>query len=80
MTDTLTDAARWAAAITAGIAARNLATSAWESAVGEQAPTDPSDPDTDWQTALLFTVLTGVFVGVARLLARRGASRMVAGR
>lgn len=63
-----------ASAIGAGIAARNLATSAWERQQGTPPPTNPADPTTSWGQALGWTVLVGAVVGAARLFARRGAA------
>ncbi|MEX1176985.1 MAG: DUF4235 domain-containing protein [Nitriliruptor sp.] len=62
------------ASIGAGLAARNAATSLWEKRVGHEPPMNPADPQTSWGEALGWTVGVGALVGVARLLARRGAA------
>jgi hypothetical protein len=63
-----------AAAVGAGIAARNVATAGWKRTVGGEPPTNPADPATSWQEALGWSILTGVLVGTARLFARRSAA------
>jgi hypothetical protein len=72
--DHLWKAAVSVAAIGAGIAARNAATSVWERSTGAEPPANPADPATDWGEAIVWTVATGVLVGLARLFARRGAA------
>jgi hypothetical protein len=62
------------ASVGAAIAARNAATALWQKQVGTQPPVNPADPETDWGEAIAWTVAIGVLVGVARLVARRGAA------
>jgi hypothetical protein len=59
------------AAITAGIAAKKVATTAWEKGTGSPPPANPESPDTTWAQALGWAVATGAVVGVARMLASR---------
>ncbi len=43
---------------------------------GKEAPTDPADPDIDFREAMVFAVISGAAISVARaLLARRLARR-----
>lgn len=74
MKDHLWKAAVSVAAIGAGIAARNAATSMWVRRTGAEPPANPADPATDWGEAIVWTVATGALVGLARLFARRGAA------
>lgn len=64
-----------ATAVAFGAAAgvRKALTFAWRSARKADPPDDPFSPDTPWVDALLWTVATAVGVGVARLVAERGA-------
>ena len=74
MKDQLWKAAVTVAAVGAGIAARNAATSMWTRTKGTEPPANPADPATDWGEAIGWTLATGAFVGLARLFARRGAA------
>ena len=60
-----------------GIAAASLARSAltagWRRTRDEDPPGNPASPSTRWPEALGWAVLTGVAIGVARLVATRGA-------
>lgn len=58
----------------AAIATRHVVTLAWEKASGQHAPTNPADARTSWPAALSWAVATGVAVGVARVVANRGAA------
>jgi hypothetical protein len=48
--------------------------SAWRVATGDDPPTIPEDPDTRWGEAVAWAVLSGAFIGVARLMATRRAA------
>lgn len=74
MKDNLWSAAATLAAVGAGIAARNVATSMWERSRGTEPPANPADPSTDWGEAIGWTVAVGALVGLARLFAKRGAA------
>ncbi|WP_336250170.1 DUF4235 domain-containing protein [Stomatohabitans albus] len=64
------------AAGAAGIAASLLLKKLWGDAFNRGVPPeDPSDPNADWVDAVGWTVITGVGVGVATLVARRGAAK-----
>ncbi|MFN2557270.1 MAG: DUF4235 domain-containing protein [Nitriliruptorales bacterium] len=62
----------------AGIAAaaltRNLITSGWQRRRGSEPPANPESPSTGWGEALAWAALTGVAIGVARMVAARGAA------
>jgi hypothetical protein len=64
------------AAVGAAIAARNATSAVWRKRTGHDPPTNPADPDTSWGEAVAWTLVTGALVGVARLVARRGAASL----
>ena len=59
----------------AGFVARKVITFAWTKATGKEPPTNPEDPRVALIEALSWSVLTGVSVAAARLLATRAAAR-----
>ena len=63
------------AAMAAAFVARKLITFAWTKAMGKEPPTHPEDPGVALGEALGWSVLTGVTVEAARLLATRAAVR-----
>jgi hypothetical protein len=63
------------AAMAAAFIARKLITFAWTKATGKAPPTHPEDPQVALTEALGWSVLTGVTVEAARLLATRAAAR-----
>ena len=63
------------AAMIAAFLARKLVTFAWTKATGKEPPTHPEDPQVALPEALGWSVLTGVTVGAAKLLATRAAAR-----
>lgn len=62
------------ASVGAAVAARNATTAVWKRRTGQEPPMNPADPATGWGEAIAWTLLTGAFAGVARLVARRGAA------
>lgn len=62
------------ASVGAAVAVRNAASALWKKRTGHEPPINPADPDTDWREAIAWTLVTGALVGVARLVARRGAA------
>ena len=63
------------AAMAAAFVARKVITFVWTKATGKEPPTNPEDPQVALTEALTWSVLTGVSVGAARLLATRAAAR-----
>ena len=63
------------AAMAAAFVARKVITFVWTKATGREPPTNPEDPQVALTEALTWSVLTGVSVGAARLLATRAAAR-----
>jgi lysylphosphatidylglycerol synthetase-like protein (DUF2156 family) len=64
-----------AAAMAAAFVARKVITLAWTKATGKEPPLHPEDPQVSLREALGWSMLTGVTVGAARLLATRAAAR-----
>lgn len=63
------------AAMAAAFIARKLITFAWTKATGKEPPTHPEDPQVALTEALGWSVVTGIGVEAARLLATRAAAR-----
>jgi hypothetical protein len=63
------------AAMAAAFVARKVITLAWTKATGKEPPTHPEDPQVALSEALSWSMLTGVTVEAARLLATRAAAR-----
>lgn len=63
------------AAMAAAFVARKVITFVWTKATGKEPPSNPEDPQVALTEALTWSVLTGVSVGAARLLATRAAAR-----
>ena len=61
-------------AMAAGAAVSGLIEGGWRAVRHEEPPIDPDASTTSWGTAIAWTALTGVFVSVAQLVARRGAA------
>ena len=62
------------AALVAAAAARKALNTGWKAATGKQPPENPADPDVDIREAVAWAVLSGVAIGVARMLAQRKAA------
>jgi len=60
-------------AISAGIAARKLLVAGFTKTTGKTPPVNPEAPDTDWREAMLWAILSGATVGLARMFATRKA-------
>ncbi len=66
------------AAVVAGIVARKTTDGTWKFVTGSDSPENPDDPDIDIKEAIAFAVLSGALVGLARMLANRQTTRLVA--
>ena len=60
--------------IVAGIAARKAMTTSWKVATGKEPPSNPADPDVSIGEALAWATLSGIAIGVMRMLASRKAA------
>lgn len=61
-------------AVVTGIAAKKIVSAAWRKGTGSEPPANPESPDTTWGEALVWAVVSGALVGVARMLAARKAA------
>jgi hypothetical protein len=73
------DQIRWtilatASALIAGMAIRNVIHLGWRITTHEDPPNNPADSDTTWTQAIIWTSLSGLAVGFARLFARRSVA------
>src|SRR4028119_850772 len=60
-------------AMLAGMAIRSLLNRSWKAIIKKDPPLDPGARDTSWKEALAWTIASSVAVGVAQVIARRGA-------
>lgn len=63
-----------AATMVATIAARKALNTTWKLSTGKTPPTNPAHPDVSMGEAVAFATLSGVSVGLARMLASRKAA------
>lgn len=71
--DLLWSMAASAAALGAATMAKKMLTAGWVRRQGK-VPGNPATTDTTWNEALVWAVVSGVTVGVVRLLAQRGVA------
>lgn len=67
-----------AAALLGATVARKSLTAAWQKATGKNPPANPADPDVDLWEAVLWAVVSGTAVQLARMLATRRAANYYA--
>ena len=63
-----------ASTVGATVAARKAVTTSWKMATGKQPPQNPADPDVSIGEAVAWAVVSGVVIGLARMLASRRAA------
>lgn len=61
-------------ALAAAAAARKGLNTSWKAATGKNPPENPADPDVDIREAVAWAIVSGVSIGVARMLAQRKAA------
>jgi hypothetical protein len=61
-------------AFVAAAAARRGLNTSWKVATGKKPPENPADPDVDIWEAVAWATVSGVAMGVARMLAQRKAA------
>ena len=64
----------FAATLVAGLAARKALTTSWKVATGKEPPQNPAHPDVSIGEAVAWAAVSGVAVGLARMLATRKAA------
>lgn len=62
------------AAILAAAVVRKTMEKTWEAMNDKVAPSNPADPETSWREAVVWSVTSGVVIGLARMFAERGAA------
>lgn len=62
------------AGVAAAMVTRKVLTAAWRGAKHDDPPANPAAPGTSWPEGLAWAASTGVALGVARLVAQRGAA------
>lgn len=62
------------AGLTAVALAKKAVDASWTVATGKKPPENPADPDVDVWEAVSFALVTGMAVGLARMLAQRRAA------
>jgi hypothetical protein len=70
--------ASMAASFVAGAIARKIITVGWKKVTGSEPPTDPHDPDIALKEALGWSIVMGVGMEAARLLAARAIAKRTA--
>ncbi len=55
--------------------AKKIADKTWKVSAGKEPPTDPSDPDVEFREAIVWAVISGTAVSVARMLIARRMAR-----
>lgn len=63
-----------ASGLAAAAVTRQVLNRVWRARQHDDAPANPAAPSTTWPDAVLWAVATGVALGVARLVAMRGAA------
>lgn len=63
------------AALGAATLAKKGLNTGWKAATGKKPPENPADPDVDIYEAVAWAAVSGVMVGLARMLAQRRAAR-----
>ncbi|MDQ1563068.1 MAG: hypothetical protein QOI14_19 [Actinomycetota bacterium] len=61
------------AALGAATLMRKSLEKVWMRATGKEAPVNPESSETSWGEAVAWALVSGALLGVARLVARRGA-------
>ncbi|QCW50849.1 DUF4235 domain-containing protein [Nocardioides dongxiaopingii] len=62
------------AALGAATVAKKALNSSWKAATSRQPPENPADPDVELREAVAWALVSGAFVGLARMLAQRRAA------
>lgn len=63
------------APMVASAAVTKLIDTVWDKVTGHKPPVDPDEPDVDLREVLVFALVSGALIGLARQLALRQASR-----
>ena len=55
--------------------AKKIADKTWKMSAGKEPPTDPADPEIEFREAVVWAVISGAAVSVARMLMARRLAR-----
>lgn len=61
-------------ALAGAAVAKRVLNTTWKAATGKEPPQNPADPDVQMREAVAWAVSSGVFIGLARMLATRRAA------
>lgn len=67
-----------AAAVGAGVVARKLTDGTWKFVSGGDSPMNPDDPEIDIKEAIIFALFSGALIALARMLANRETTKVLA--
>ena len=67
------------AAAMATMLATKVVDSGWKAVTGHSAPHDPEEPEADYKEVLLFALISGAMIGLARVFATQQASKWYGG-
>ncbi|WP_131105986.1 DUF4235 domain-containing protein [Ornithinimicrobium sufpigmenti] len=65
------------AALLASMVAKKATDGTWSFVTGKDVPENPDDPEIDIKEAVIFAVLSGALVALARMLANRQATKVL---
>jgi hypothetical protein len=60
-----------AATLGATAVAKKAADATWKASAGKEPPTDPADPDVELREAIVWAIISGTAISVARMLIAR---------
>ena len=64
--------------VAASFIARKATDGTWQFVTGKDSPQNPEDPDIDIKEAIAFALLSGALIGLARMLANRETTKLMA--
>lgn len=59
-----------------GVAAKKALHKGWKAVTGKEPPANPEHPRTTWPEAIVYAMVSGAIVGLARLAARKVAANV----
>lgn len=66
------------AALLASVVAKKATDGTWSFVTGKDVPENPDDPDIDIKEAILFALFSGALIALARMLANRETTKVLA--
>ena len=66
------------AALLASVVAKKATDGTWSFVTGKDVPENPDDPDIDIKEAILFALFSGALIALARMLAHRESTKVLA--